>query len=320
MPQAEKRGTYWRARYNLPTGKRATVNDLSGAAVRFRTRKEAEAAAYKAEADARRSRADPSAGRITLGRYASQWFATQDLAASTMQNYRRHIEEHLLPTFEEVPVADIMAADVAMWEKRERAAGYAESSIKTWRGTLHLILADAVDEGLRDDNPAARRRGRGKRAGRLRRRGPEKAVTSPLGVLLLAERTALLSGRDAEFVAVVLLGLHGDAVGRAGRAGDALRSANRVRVEWQLYELDTGELHRCPPKDDSYRTVDLPGWLAGLLTDHIAPARPQPCPCHGYTYAFGGHRPPNGAARPRGRAWSTSPGAAGCRPGRCRQC
>jgi hypothetical protein len=23
-----------------------------------------------------------------------------------------------------------------------------------------------------------------------------------------------------------------------------------VRVEWQLYELDSGEFERCPPKDD----------------------------------------------------------------------
>jgi integrase len=48
-----------------------------------------------------------------------------------------------------------------------------------------------------------------------------------------------------------------------------------IRVEWQLYELDTGELHRFPPKDDSRRTVDLPGWLARLVSDHIAriPAR-----------------------------------------------
>jgi hypothetical protein len=27
-----------------------------------------------------------------------------------------------------------------------------------------------------------------------------------------------------------------------------------IRIEWQLYELDSGELPRCPPKDDSYRT------------------------------------------------------------------
>jgi integrase len=300
MPQAERRGTYWRARFNLPTGKRVTVNDLSGAAVRFRTKKEAERAAYEAEANARRSRTDVAAGRVSFSRYASEWFAVQDLAASTMQNYRRHIEEHLLPTFEEMAVADIMPADVARWEKQERAAGYAESSIKTWRGTLHLILADAVDEGLRDDNPAARRRGRGKRAGRLRRRGPEKAVTSPLGVLLLAERVALLSGRDAEFVAVVMLGFTGMRWGELVGLETRFVRPTSVRVEWQLYELDTGELHRCPPKDDSYRTIDLPDWLGRLVAEHIAATRPQPCPCHGQTYVFRGHRPPNGAARSEG--------------------
>jgi hypothetical protein len=46
---------------------------------------------------------DPAAGRITFGDYASRWYEAQDLAASTMQNYRRHIEEHLLPAFEAKP-------------------------------------------------------------------------------------------------------------------------------------------------------------------------------------------------------------------------
>lgn len=37
---------------------------------------------------------------------------------------------------------------------------------------LHLVLADAVHEGLRASNPAARRRGRGKRASRSHHRAP----------------------------------------------------------------------------------------------------------------------------------------------------
>lgn len=115
-------------------------------------------------------RRDVISGRITFGDFVTRWYSAQDLAASTMQNYRRHIEEHLLPTFEHTAMADILPADVTMWEKKDRAAGYAESSIKTWRATLHLILADAVEEGLRDSNPASRRRGRGKRAGRSRNR------------------------------------------------------------------------------------------------------------------------------------------------------
>jgi integrase len=300
MAYAEKRQDYWRARYRLPTGELRTVSDLSGAALRFRNKREAERAANDAESRARRTRRDPTAGRMLFGDFASGWYAAQDLAASTMQNYRRHIEEHLLPTFENVAVEDILASDVAVWEKKERAAGYAEASLKTWRGTLHLILADAVEEGLRDSNPAARRRGRGKRAGRSRSRGAEKVVTTALGILLIAERAALLSGRDDEFLALVLMGFTGMRWAElVGLEAPFVRRGS-VRVEWQLYELDTGELLRCPPKDDSHRTVVVPAWLDVLLVDHVARTKPKPCLCHGLAYAFQGHRAANGATRTPG--------------------
>ncbi len=301
MAYAERRRDYWRGRYRLPTGKLCTVSDTSGAAVRFRTKREAERAANDAEAKARSGVwRDPAAGRMKFGEYASRWYAAQDLAASTMQNYRRHIEEHLLPTFEDSAVADIMMSDVNAWEKRERAAGYAESSIKTWRSTLHLILADAVEEGLRDANPAARRRGRGRRAGRSRKRGPEKAVTTALGTLLIAERAALLSGRDDEFVAIVLMGFTGMRWGEVVGLETQFVRPTGVRVEWQLYELDTGELHRCPPKDDSHRTIETPEWLTRLISDHVAHVRPEACVCHGLTYVFRGYGLANGAPRQPG--------------------
>jgi hypothetical protein len=68
-------------------------------------------------------------------------------------------------------------------------------------------------------------------------------------------------------------------------------------VEWQLYELDSGEFHRCPPKDDSYRDIDTPTWLSSMLAAHITRAQPKPCRCHGLTYMFRGHGAANGAAR-----------------------
>lgn len=301
MPYAEKRNNYWRGRYRLATGELRIVKDAAGQPIRFQGKREAERAAYDAEAKARAGGLrDPSLSRMAFGDYASRWYAVQDLAASTMQNYRRHIEEHLLPAFEGMAVADILPSDVAAWEKRERAAGYAESSIKTWRATLHLILADAVDEGLRDANPATRRRGRGRRAGRSRHRGPEKAVTTALGILLIAERTALLSGRDDEFVAIVLDGYTGMRWGELIGLETSYVRSGAVRVEWQLYELDTGELRRCPPKDDSHRTIDTSDWLTQLLADHLARTQPKPCECHGLTYTFSGHGAVTGASRNSG--------------------
>ncbi|MGW9068089.1 LacI family DNA-binding transcriptional regulator [Streptomyces yangpuensis] len=288
MGFAEKRSNYWRGRYKTAPGKHNTVVDSTGATIKFATKREAKRAADEAEIGFRRGDVrDPSLGQETFGEYASRWYEAQDLAASTMQNYRRHIEEHLLPDFEDKALAGILRTDVALWEKKERAS-YAASSVKTWRATLHLILADAVDEGLIDANPAAKRRGRGKRAGRSADRGPEKVVTDALGALLIAERAALLSGRDDEFVAVILKAYTGMRWGEIVGLETEFARRGSVRVEWQLYELDSGVMVRCPPKDDSYRTIDAPDWLSALVADHVARTKPKPCPCHDRTYVFQG--------------------------------
>lgn len=288
MGFAEKRGNYWRGRYKTAPGKHLTVVDDTGKAIRFATKGEAQRAASEAENKYRRGDwRDPALGQETFGEYANRWYEAQDLAASTMQNYKRHIEEHLLPDFEGKALAGILRTDVDLWEKKEKAV-YAASSVKTWRSTLHLIFEDAIDEGLITSNPAARRRGRGNRAGRSRDRGPEKVVTDPLGILLTAERAALLSGRDDEFVAVVLKGYTGMRWGEIVGLETEFARPGSVRVEWQLYELDTGELVRCPPKDDSYRTLDAMEWLSALVANHVARTKPKPCPCHGKTYVFRG--------------------------------
>jgi hypothetical protein len=126
---AEKRGDYWRGRYKLAPGKYGTVKDGTGATIRYRTKREAEQAANDAEAKVRAGmHRDPAAGRVPLGDYVNRWYAAQDLAASTMQVYRHHIEEHLLPTFQDFAVADILASDVDAWEKAQRAAGQATAA------------------------------------------------------------------------------------------------------------------------------------------------------------------------------------------------
>lgn len=121
-----------------------------------------------------------------------------------------------------------------------------------------------------------------------------------LGILLIAERAALLSGRDDEFVAIVGMGFTGMRWGETvGLEVEYVRPAS-IRVESQLYELDSGQFHRCPPKDDSYRTIDIPEWLAQLYAAHLAHMTSAPCACHGRSYVFRGHRPANGVVRQDG--------------------
>jgi hypothetical protein len=180
MGFAEKRDTYWRGRYKLGPGKYGTVKDSSGATVRFRTKREAEQAANDAEVKVRTG-VRFEASTQTFGTYANEWYERLDLAASTMQNYRRRLEEHLLPAFEGRALAEISRADILAWVRAEREAGYQDSSIRSWRALLHLVLADAVEDGLIPANPAANRRGRGRRVGRAQHRAAEKTITDALG-------------------------------------------------------------------------------------------------------------------------------------------
>ncbi|HEY8982514.1 MAG TPA: LacI family DNA-binding transcriptional regulator [Streptomyces sp.] len=290
MGYAEKRSGYFRGRYKIAPGKYGTVSDEFGRVIKFGTRREAEKAADAEEFKIEQGTSKPpsSAGLETFGEYVNRWYEDQDLADKTMENYRDVIECHLLPEFGDLALKTIEAKLIVAWERKLKEARYENSSISTFRSRLHLILGDAVEEGLINANPAARRRGRGRRAGRVQYRGAEKVITTSLGILLLAERMAVLSGRDDEFVAGVLKGFTGIRWAElVGLEKEFVRPNTRtLRIEWQLVELNSGELVRAAPKDDSYRTVDLPLWLCVLVVDFLARKQPKPCPCHGKTYVF----------------------------------
>ena len=73
-------------------------------------------------------------------------------------------------------------------------------------------------------------------------------------MLLVAERAALLSGRDDEFVALVTMGFTGVRWGELVGLEPQFVRPEAIRVEWQLYELDNGRFERCPPQDESRRS------------------------------------------------------------------
>ncbi|MFD3844797.1 LacI family DNA-binding transcriptional regulator [Streptomyces microflavus] len=312
MAYAEKRlvrgKPYWRALFQRPDRKaQGVVVDADGRAVRYPTqtaaKKAASAAEAEAYAEAKKGRWVPpeqeaAAAAVTFEAFAVPWLPEQALADSTMQNYPRSLA-HLLPKFGDIAIRAITPPMVEAWEK-EKLKTCAPSSVRTYRSLLHLILADAKEAGHTDINAAERRRGRGRRHGRSRSRGPEKAITSMLGSLLIAERSSLLTGRDDEFVAHIDKAYTGKRWGELfGMETEFVRTNSRThRIEWQLYELDTGAFVRCPPKDDSYRTLDIPLFLNRLVSEHIGRTDPKPCSCHRKVYVYSGRG--NGGPRQPG--------------------
>ena len=203
-----------------------------------------------------------------------------------------------------------------MGERPARPGRHLPAHCPDARSLLCTILGDAAaaKPPLIPYNPALRPRNRGRRTGRKLDRAPQRVWATPLQALLIAERAALLSGRDDDFTMIVTIGYTGLRWGEAiGLECDFVRLAE-IHVEWQLREIN-GRFHRLPPKDDSYRSprwqpclpVDVPEFLAGLLSRQAAARSGQRCPCaaqHGGSgqYVFlgpdgGHHRRSNHARR-----------------------
>ncbi|MBO0853246.1 MAG: LacI family DNA-binding transcriptional regulator [Nocardia sp.] len=338
MGHANPRPGYFEARYRIGPGQFLTLKDpATGRAVRFKIAAEAKRAADRAEveydlrkqhsitgtgtmAPASQVRNSPTAGDPgdeSFFEYADRWYQRQDLAASTMHNYRSYLECHLLPYFGTTALNRIDADTVARWLQRERGAGHGRSSINQWRGLLHTILEDActVDK-LITTNHASKKRGRGRRTARAASRRPAGALITGLQALLIAERMALLSGRDDEFVWQITkryTGMRsGEVHGLETRylidTGHPTR--RRLRVEWQLAEVRS-TLIRCPPKDESRRDIDLPMFLWHLLSDHVARTQPQRCDCHDHTYVFRGNTRRRAVGNPKGVNLATVAARAG---------
>jgi integrase len=302
---AEKRGRGrqpWRVKYKLPSGIEASESG-------FETKAAALVWGRDQEARIREGRwTDPNAGKITVSDWIDRWLAIQDVGVSTADNRQYLIRRFLQPAWGTSALNSLSTEAITRWENGLPArAGISRRTARDARSLLCTILGDAAaaKPPLIPYNPALRPRNRGSRTGRRLDRGPQRVWATPLQTLQLAERAALLTGRDDDFTMIVTIGYTGVRWGEAiGLEREYVHPAE-IQVEWQLREVN-GVFHRLPPKDDSYRSinwepclpVDLPGFLADLISRQIQARPGQRCSCaarHGGTgqYVFlgpdGGH-------------------------------
>jgi integrase len=229
---------------------------------------------------------DRSGPRILIEDWIDIWAGMLDeIEPTTRGKYRYLVEAHILPQFQGRQIGSLTFEEIEAWDKaiptRMSARGhpYAKSVASGARSLLITILGDAVHAGRLERNPAERRKGR---RGRVQAKGraPLRAtqstanVITPFQALCLAERCALLSGRDIDFVMNVFASWTGVRWGELlaveGWEGEdsplqiSKDGISTYAVDWQLRELG-GEVRKSHPKDGSYRVLDLPPFLADLM-------------------------------------------------------
>lgn len=281
MPYPEKLVKSWRACWYVPWKK--TPEKKSG----FPTRKAALDYARRQEIEASdQARAGLQPSDMLFEEWVNQWYAALDLEPNTMAAYQVTLENHLLPRWGDYKLTDLAnaALQVDEWITGLTRAGYSDSSITSYRRLLYTLCADAIEAGHMVRNPAAKRRTRGRVAVRRKRYQAERdkrTATDPFTALLIAERCAILTGRDDDFIMVVTAFYTG---ARWGELIGLLISAVHPRLQIH-HQLSRGNLWK-EPKDGSVRDLDVPPFLARLLARQAAqvkhPAPPSGarwCPC-----------------------------------------
>jgi hypothetical protein len=287
MAYAEKRGKEpepWRVKYKIPGGEASE----SG----FETKQAALDWGRDQEAKVRAGTwLDPSAGEIAVDEWIDRWEVTQDVGLSTKANREYRLRRFIRPYWGQRKLNSITSEQITVWEQKLPAAeGVSRSTANDARSLLHTILGDAASARppLIPFNPAVRPRNRGKRTGRRIDRTPQRAWATPLQVLLVAERAALLDERDDEFTRQIAIAYTGMRWGETTGLERELLFPAHINVEWQLREIG-GRFYRLPPKDDSYRgtnwepllPVDVPPFLVTLLTAQAEKYRDRQCGCVG---------------------------------------
>jgi integrase len=128
---------------------------------RFATYKEARAWLTTARLEVSESRYVP-AQRITVGDWLELWLDGLRLAPSTVASYRKNVRLHLVPAIGSVPLQRLTGpAITAMYRELEtsgrkdhQTGGLSPRTVRYIHTILKAALREAVDQGVRTDNPA----------------------------------------------------------------------------------------------------------------------------------------------------------------------
>jgi hypothetical protein len=253
-----------------------------------------------------------------------------DIEPTTRAKYKYFVEGHILPEFQGRQLGALTFEEIEAWDnaipKRisARDRPYARSVATSARSLLITILGDAVHAGKIERNPAERRKGR---RGRMRAKGrtPSRTaqestanVITPFQALCLAERCALLSGQDIDFIMNVFAAWTGvrwgelTAVegwpGKNSPLQTPETGISTYAVDWQLRELG-GVVRKSAPKDGSFRVLDLPPFpRRPHALGHGEPARHMHMPARRRSPILQGRGPDASCILvPRPERWSSTP-------------
>ncbi|WP_329616532.1 hypothetical protein OG244_28805 [Streptomyces brevispora] len=266
----------WRSRYKKPDG-------TWGSEPGFPTKKLAEESGEQQEAAMRAGRwTDPALAQTQFGTWAREWMAAKSPRGRTVTTRWARLEAHILPKWENTPIRGITWFDAEQWANGLNCDDVTATHCLT---LMSQILTGAVDKGMLPVNPLFGRRRSRTAAAKADQAAREETMlwASPDVVLRVARRAGPLDGlhilttaftgvrwgeslalrpsslstrTEGDFTCPTLLVT--EEVAEYAKRGPA---GERLGMVLDLEPVKTRE---------SKRRIDMPPFLAELLTAHSA--------------------------------------------------
>lgn len=267
-----------RARYRGPDGRRYTAPTL------FLTQKDARGWLALRQADIIKGiwlppgAAERPAALLTFGTYADTWLRQRDLKARTREHYTKLLVNHLLPTFETMPIASITPDDVRAWHS---SFGTSTPTLRSHcYGLMRTIMNTAASDGKILTNPCTIRGASSvRRAHKIRPATLDELATIAHKMpeqyrvmVLLAGWGALRFGETTELRRrdCIIVEPTDDEVKTAQENGDpAPEPYGIIRVERAVVRTENGFEVTTPKSEAGARDVELPPHLIPALKDHL---------------------------------------------------
>lgn len=271
----------WRARFKAPDGSWPSEPG-------FPTKRLAEEYGEQQEAAIRAGRwTDPALAETQFGAWAREWMAAKSPRGRTVTTRWARLEAHILPRWEHTPIRGITWFDAEQWANGLDCDDVTATHCLT---LMSQILTGAVDKGMIPVNPLfGRRRSRTAATKAAAAAREEETLWAPADVVLrvarragpldglhilttaftgvrwgesLALRPSSLAERtEGEFTCPVLVVV--EEVAEYAKRGPA---GERLGMVLALEPVKTRE---------SKRRIDLPPFLAALLTEHAASTKAE---------------------------------------------
>jgi integrase len=248
LPSGRFQAGYWH------DGKRHTAPET------FKTKADALAWLTVTERDILKGRwIDPTAGKVTLGSFASEWVQRRsDLRPTTRAKYESLLRLHIEPTLGDHELAKVAPSSVRDWYYR-LAEEHQTTADDAYR-LLRAITNTAVADGILGRSPCQVRG-----AGQVR--SAERPVTS------VAEVAAVVDAVPERYRLAVLLPAwcqlrRGEVLGLQRRDVDLLHGTVRVERAWVMPPGKPPVLG--PPKTAAgVRTLTIPPNVIPVVIDHL---------------------------------------------------